>query len=253
MPKVSTKKKQTQDADLGSIFDHFEAQNPGGGTGGEPKKTPEVDLTALQAQITALSSRLEQSEATNRALLTQAPRTEPVQQTTAPAGIDLKGLPDPIEESEKYGIMLAERIAAHTKAVTEAAQNSMRSEQSQEKQIEELWEGFGKKYSDLAEDQDRVEFAATKVAKEAKAKGMDVSKYMFVTRDQFYADVAKKHEELFGKPSDGDDNDTPEEPDRTAGIFGGMESGGRPATGKQPPQGDMIKDLQDLQRKGGYF
>ena len=254
MAKVSTKKKAAQEQDLGSIFDHFEQQSQVGNGNTEQEKKDTVDVSALQAQITALTGRLDQAESTNRALLTQAPRMEQQQQTTVLTGPDLSKLPDPIEQPKEYAAALSAAITSYTTQQNEQMRSSMTREQTQEQQIQNLWSGFGRKYEDLAENQDRVEFAATLVAKEAKAKGIDVQRYMFTTSDQFYADVAKKYEETFGKPnSETEEKDPEPAADRTGGIFGGMESGGRPTSTGKEQQADMIKDLQDMQKKAGYF
>ena len=81
---------------------------------------------------------------------------------------------------------------------------------------------------------------------------------MFVSRDTFFDDVAAEVRKLGGIEDDedgGKGNDEPIEDDgRTAGIFGGQESGGKPNAGtvaKKP--GDMIKDIKDLQRASKFF
>ncbi len=142
--------------------------------------------------------------------------------------------------------------------------------------VDGLWEDFGDLYPDY--DQERVEFAAGKVAEKAKRKGIDVEKYMFVTSERFIKDTAKEYERLFGVPEEDDDDtsipkrtrkakpardgqtrnrrvrdDNDDDDGRSASIFGGQESGGRPGRREPNDELNMIDDIQALQRKTGFF
>jgi len=90
---------------------------------------------------------------------------------------------------------------------------------------------------------------------------------MFGSQEMFFEDVKTEYEKQFGPVSQGEEAEEAaqkprkkalaadvedDDEGRTAGTFGGQESGGRPAAGKLKP-GDMIKDLSDLQRKSGYY
>ncbi len=135
----------------------------------------------------------------------------------------------------------------------------------------------------MAEDKEKIDFVSTQVAKAAQRKGLDVERYMFLTQDKFLDDVAKKYIDVFGDPTESDDetedyDDTPrrrraaapararrqsvrrnreeEDDNRTGGIFGGNESGGRPSRSRDSDEESgpsMIDDIQNLQRKTGFF
>lgn len=265
---ISRKRRQEQkpeDHIPESIFDALSANPPGNDTGGdrasrkrEEKKGPSVD--DLIAQLSKLENRLEQAERSNMALTTAIPTTVPEKEPV----LNMDGLPDPVEQPKEYG----EAIARRTSDFTRALGDYHTKQQTQAKQGQgdtgALWEDFAEQYEPYTLDQDRIEYATDKVVKQAKRKGIDISRYMYGNSDRFFQDVVKVYDKTFGKPEvEVDLEPEPqqrraapvkedEEADRTGGIFGGMDQGGNRAPVK-PVAGDMVKDLQDLQRKSGYY
>jgi hypothetical protein len=257
-------------------LEFFGVQTPDGTAGAAPRgASKQVGPTVedLQKQVADLAKQLERSN-TER-LATIAAGTPVFQQQTPleQPQVDTSGLPDPITDPEGFNKGLNDRISR----AVETAQRNVSIEQSNQQSIQQradaLWEDFSEKYPWLKDKQDLVEFVAGKVAQRAQGKGLDLSRYMFVTPDLFFGDVIKGLGDLgVTQPSDEDPDgasgDTPataqgapqrpaqgsEPPDRTAGLFGGQDSGGRPAKGaEQDTPGDMLKDLKDLQRASGYF
>jgi hypothetical protein len=60
-------------------------------------------------------------------------------------------------------------------------------------------------------------------------------------------------DEIIPEPKRRTRSDDNEDEGRTAGIFGGNESGGAPARGKSEAKSDMITDLVQMQRRSGFF
>lgn len=285
MPPVSKKRKSTasQTEDLGDdIFAHFAAHNPGMDTGQSRTPAPKSNddasaellerIARLEGQNTALM------ELANRAPAYVAPHSggSPTQVDPAKLKIDLTGLPDAVDKPAEFAQELQTRMNAALEARTLALRTEFEGRSNQSSAADKLWANFAEAYPDHAAHRDRVEFIATKVAEEANARGLDLQRYMYGGK-QFIDDVAKRMDETFGPiggsgDDDGDDDDTPargmqrhgapmqrsrdddDDDGRTAGIHGGMESGGAPSgRGAAPKAGDMVKDLQDIQKRSGFF
>lgn len=266
MAKQTKKAARTQRAPTvethDSIFDHFAAHRPEYREYGTPDpatQTRPVDQTAenaeLRRQIAELNARLNSSGPA----IPRAPAPER-QAPIEPVQFSTEGMPDPSLEPEKYNAELQRRVNATVQTTLHASQQAQQAQHSDAQRAQTLWTQFSTQYPDWAEHQDRVRFAAEAVLSEAKNKGLDTEAYISTFSDTFCADVAKKMESIFGPlEKDDEDEELDETEDtgdagRTAGLFGGLEAGGKPAPapGKAPP-GDMIKDLQDLQRKSGFF
>ena len=96
----------------------------------------------------------------------------------------------------------------------------------------------------------------------AKARGIDPQRYITTGREQFFGDIASEYKALFGDrklgADDLDNTDTEDEGEdnsRAMSIFGGLEGSGKPQgkeTGKAA-LGDMVKDIQDIQRRTGFY
>lgn len=267
MAKVSkTRKNAAQEEQIGDIFQSLGQMTFDGGPEQvekveEPaKKGTEVDVTALMTQIGALQARQEQLEATNMALMA------PVRTTVAPQEpqkFTTEDLPDPVVEPEKYAEEINKRINASFQSQQNfnAAQNNEAN--TRKNQLDALWDDFVIAYPAIAEQTEKAEFAIGQVAKKAKTRGIDMDRYMFNNSSKFMQDVEKEFVRVFGELEDGEDDEpvvrrrgkqlaAEEDEGRTAGIFGGIESGNR-AVQQKPGPGDMIKDIQDLQRKSGFF
>lgn len=255
--KPSTKSRQPQQETEQTIFEQLaavsfgdndpgtDAQEQTGEQGKEQQQGKEQELlakiAALEARLGSLSAPLPQ-------------RTEPTP-PAAPGVLKLDGLPDPTVDPEGYARELQTRMADHQRQQVDYNNWQNDQRKKEEGRTAALWQDFAIKYGDYAEDKAKAEFAAQQVAQRAMARNIDVGRYMFEHTDRFLAEVVQVYDQVFGKP--GQDEDEPDETTRpatrTAGIFGGQESGGKPAGGKQPPQSDMIKELHDVQRKLGLY
>lgn len=248
-------KKSPQRA-TGPAFPDLQFQEP------EPEKTQDAGadqaklLADLQKQIGDLQADLDQQRKANLSLMAQPIVTAPVQEPTT---VDLKDLPDPTLEPEKYAAEVANRTTRYIGQVQQAQTARQQQTQQQNGRVEALWEDFAEKYPEWAERADQVEYAATKVAQRAAQRGVDVNRYMFGASSTYMQDVHKELEKVFGKieasADDVDDDGAPD--DRTAGFIGGQDSGGRAAKGEDNPaarfqQHSMFNDVQEWQRKTGF-
>lgn len=231
----------------------------------------------LEAQIAEISAQNKALTEQNSALLSSTVRnTVPVNQSEPPKApaLDLSGLPDPMTDLEGYTKAMTERVNAFVSAREQALvtniERNLTTQNAQQADLEgkadALWTAFDTKYGEKGWDSDLVEFAAAKVAQQAQAKGIDVQRYMFTTTDKYVDDVAK-YLETIAPPKAGEGEGEGEPPDpnadprsanpfengRTAGVFGGTESGGKPAKGKDEPATDLVTDLQNVQRAMGFY
>lgn len=239
-----------------SILDFFNLDERG-----NPKQAaPQVDaLDELQKRLTALEDENRRLRQTSQALQTAAPRVQ--QDIPAPPKLDLTdGLPDYVSDPEGFNRALAERVSAYTNGVVEhrdAQRNAAAQQQNDIKaKTDRLWKGFTEKYESLKDQTELVEFAAGRVLAEKQAQGLDIERYAFTSSEDFYEDVAKRVYTLnpaLAPKQDTDpfNRDVPE--GRTAGVFGGQESGGRPAEQSRDVPGDFIADVKALQKIGGFF
>lgn len=226
----------------------------------DSKKQP--DVAELLARLDTIQQRLDESERANIALTTAAPRATV---TAQPPQFNVEGLPDPVTHPQEYAAELAKRQHEYGQAYTKY-QADVAAASAPQGDANALWEDFTDRYGAYAEDQEGVEFAVSKALKKAQARGMDIDKYRFQNSDRFFRDVVAIYDERFGKPEglepepkqqqrkttrqpiedeDGDDG-------RASSIFGGSDASGIRAPAPPKP-GDMLKDIQDIQRKTGYF
>lgn len=237
---------------------------------------------ALSKQLADLQMRLSESEKANMALMT-TPSQWRSQTNEAPVEIkpESVALPDPALDPDGFDRAQGERQRIRYENQKRRDDFENRQKNNVQEKIDDLWFEFGERYPAMASDKERIDFVSTQVAKQAHKRGMDVERYMFLTRDKFIEDVAAKYEEVFGAPEE-DDNESNEVPSRsrraearprnrsrsnnrnrqedeyvgrTAGVFGGAESGGRPTRGREEEDTgpSMIDDIQALQRKTGFF
>jgi hypothetical protein len=212
-----------------------------------------AQLKALQDQIAALKGDLENQSAANRAMMAQ-----PLVQAAPQAPkMDMTNLPDPTLEPEAYASEVARRTTAYIGQVEQQRAAAAGAAQSETRRVDALWEDFTEKYPQYADKNDQVEYVATKLAQRAAARGLDVNKYVFGASGVFMSDVAKEMEKVFGK-ADTDTEAEDDEPDnRTAGLAGGQESGGRAVKPDEGPRsafapGSMFGGIQDWQAKTGF-
>jgi hypothetical protein len=187
---------------------------------------------------------------------------------------NMEGLPDPVINPKAYGEELAKRMASYNGEL-QAFHTAKQTAAPQGGNYDVLWEDFATANPSYADDQEGIEFATAKVIKNMQRRGVDTNRYMFQQSDRFFRDIVGAYNERFGKPGEdvleepktrrapvqGDATGTgrrPEEegdiePNRTGGIFGGVDGSSSGRTPRAPVAGDMIKDLHDLQRKSGYW
>jgi hypothetical protein len=247
-------------------------------------KTEEKDdkYEALAKQLANLQSEMAETQRANMALLSQNTGRSQVE-TFTEVKPESVALPDPALDPDGYDRALAQR--QNIRAENQRRQNDIQARRQQEAsdKVADLWENFQEKYPNIADDQDRIDFIASSLAKQAQRRGLDLERYMFVTADKFMDDVANKYYEVFGEPEGDNENDLEDAPrqrrsssrddtrrpsrrrdrqenepvGRTSGVFGGNESGGRPGgRGREDDDErgpDMIDDIQQLQLKTGFF
>jgi hypothetical protein len=163
-----------------------------------------------------------------------------------------------VADPEAYNLEINRRMDARIDQVVTSVSDKFKPQENDNSRVDALWEEFAEEYEDYAEHQDRVEFAATKVVQRASKKGVNLDAYMFTTSDQFFQDVTREMDKTFPKPVKEEpklEQKGPEDGEelRTGGIFGGAESGGKPAAGAKDDGGDLLTDLQDLQKASGFF
>lgn len=248
-------------------------ESKGGGDEGGPKTSEDTVLNLIKS-VEGLSSRMNQMQdsmlgmATGRTgALPQAPAEPKLQE------IDFAGLPNPVEDLDGYQKGINERmtttlqtnmraLSTHDRAVTAA--NDAVTQRG-----DNLWDTFQSRYypeleKDLPEEVKKrlksyAQAATTEVAARAQKKGVNLEAFMYGSSDLFLKEVFDETEAMLtplrAKP-EGEDKEhpTPEEIEahRTGGILGesGMKS--KKASGEDNDPG-MVSDIQELQKKGGYF
>lgn len=282
---MARKRKSAETREDTSIFEHFGL--PEGGRGSQQEReddakrrsennqTSEAGLAQLMRRLDALEKQNQSLQSANMALLSSQGGAKPQKQAPQTPGVDLSGLPDPVQDPDKYhkelNARLTRAISENVRAITAAEREQMTLQSTQKDRVDALWSEFREKYGDLAKNEEFVSYAADRVVDRARRKGVDTERYMFTTSDQFIDDVAAEVRKTFGKvldPADDDDrdeaerdgdddreDDTPDDDndERAAGLFGGPGTSGGGKKGGGEPKGDMIKDLTDLQRSSGFF
>jgi hypothetical protein len=280
-PQISRTRKQQSNipSDPNTLFDPIEHPDIGEDDDNlDPQ--PDQRVLDLERRLAEFQAQLEETQRANTALLAQAPRA---QNFEAPTPVKEKPLPDPAIDPDGFAVAMEERLRNRLEASNRTNYEASRTQRELTDRVEGLWEDFNSTYSDY--DQEKVEIAAGKVAEKAKRKGLDVEKYMFVSSDRFFRDTVKEYERLFGAPGeendeDVDDNDYDDAPrsrkarpasngktrnrrdrddddrddGRSASIFGGQESGGRPGKSRKDDEGpSMIDDIHNMQTRTGFY
>lgn len=260
------KKAPAQDNIPESIFDALNQNSPGGAGEGKPSpQASEPTVAELMEQLKGLQTRIDSTERANLALSTASPTV--VQEPKEPT-FSLDGLPDPIDDAKGYAAELASRQAKYQGELQNFYTQKQNNTAAQTDNAGALWDDFKEQFGDYAEDMEGVEFATLKARNAAQRRGLDLNKYMYQNSDRFFRDVIKHYDARFGKPGEEEDDvdvapaprrkakrmsDQDEDDGRTSGVFGGLDASGGNRVPKAPPVGDMIKDLQDVQRKTGYY
>jgi hypothetical protein len=188
--------------------------------------------------------------------------------------VSIDGLPDPNLDPNAYTSELAKRINGVIEARTHSVRTEVQSEMAQNQSVQQLWSRFSAQYPEWAAHEQLVGVVANDVATKAQAKGLDLKRYMFGNSDLYLADVAKelstKYGALVPKEEDGSEGEDDGVQSGERGpipahgadldsgrteIFGGQESGGKPARqGDEPPvKSGLMADLTAIQRKMGLI
>lgn len=209
----------------------------------------------LLARIEALTSQVSGLQSTNTALMSQ-----PQMHNAPPAPtLDLSNMPDPTLDPEAYAretIMRQQKFNESQRAVQEY---NAQQQQVEQRRLNALWEQFQEAHPGY-DNIEQIEFVTRKVVQRAADRGLDVNKYMYANSAGFMNDVVHEYDKIFGQPANDDDDDDNDvsgtieaADDRSAGIFGGMESGGKPAQGGKDKPGDMFDDIKAFQKKTGFY
>jgi hypothetical protein len=265
-PAISRRKRQPEPRDDAIPETIFDSINPKRGDA-------QPSVADLMARLATMNERLDASERERSYESVRAappPQAVPVAVPEEPK-LNLQGLPDPVVDKDAYAAEIVKRSIEYQNSV--ASFQKQRSDAATPKPMgdpDALWDDFIKTYPDYAADETRIRFATAEVAKKLGKKGVDAQRYMFLRSDQFFKDITKEYDDVFGAPADDDEAEPPrrrkvatksaeaEEDDETgrdAGIFGGQPLGSPETQQAQErsPVGDMIKDIHDLQRKSGYY
>ena len=222
---------------------------------------PNPEYEALTKRLDEMAAQLRAAQNTNAALMAQPTIVNPPKFRTE---IDPNALPDPLENPKEYALALGKQNKEIAEGVVAQSRMTQDQAQTEAQKIANLWNRFGAMdiYKPYAANPDQVEFVANKVVAEKRAQGLDVQKYVFMGSDQFMADVVAQYDKTFGKPkvagAEDDEGDTTDDTDdnRTVGIMGGVETGGKPVTAAAPTAAqdtaDMFQDVRAWQQKSGF-
>jgi hypothetical protein len=239
-------------------------QNKSEGAGGY-----DVAMKALQDQIAMLREAQNRNSRTSSALMSQTGVDQPPQVITE---MNLENLPDPVTDPQGYAREIAKRgqemIASQRNYDAWAATKQKQSATA----YDTVWNKFTQDHPEYAAHEKLVKAAATSVIAEARSRNLDPNKLVLGDTENFFEDVMKEMRDMAGgdtifKAEDDtdetDDNNAgasgasletedEDDPDRTAGVFGGQDSGGRPNPSAKPVETDMFKDIREFQQKNGW-
>ncbi len=266
-------KKEKDESYLDFLGVGEEKPGEGEGEGGE-KPTQDDQIAGLMKTIEGLSTTVDtlQQQVTRGA---QAPAQAPVILSEPKLkDISFDGLPDQTENPEGFATALNARMSDtlrdNMRAMSEFNAAKTAAASAGETRTEQLWDDFQDQYMtklelDLPKGMEAlpyVEVAAKAVAKRAGRRGLDLDRYMY--QGSFMQDVFTEADKVL-KPfrgsgegkgeGEGEKHPTPEEVEeanRTGGIFG-TGGAGETGGGEKPDKSTLISDLQEIQKKSGFF
>lgn len=211
------------------------------------ENTPSI--ADLQAQVAALNAQLSSRNTDYVAATSQAVKPLPPKRMTK---VDTTNLPDPSVEPEKYAEEVTKRTEEYLASQKAYADWEQAEQNTSNNRANALWAQFQEKYPQYADKFDQVEFVATKVAREAASRGLDLDKYMYGHADKFMADVDERLKKTFAtEDADDDSSDDDDADTRTVGMFGGSEGGQKPTKGAGPDL-DPFKAVREFQLRTGF-
>ena len=270
MAPAKRRAKSQEEVIPDSIFDSLDPE------AARKAAVKEPNIADLMAQLGELKGKVEAYS--DIAQYRPALASEPTSQVTLPEQpkLDFSKMPDPVQYPDEYAAELTNRQFTYQAKLTTyndavKAANTPRPLGD----IDALWNDFVEAHPEYAENDKRFRFALGETAKHMSARGIDFSKYIFQSTDQAFDAIMKEYDDTFGSPEAQDEGEEeapleahpanlPEkrarrsreddgDEGRTEGIMGGTERGSSIPGIQRVPAGDMIKDMQDMQRKSGYF
>lgn len=163
--------------------------------------------------------------------------------------VDLKGLPDPVSETDKWQGELASRVNAAMDAREQAIRVETAAQAEQERLGNNLWDGFKKAHPEWAEHQMAVAAAAQQVNQGLINKKVDVVSLMQQQPDLFYKEIVEVLDKNFA-PLKGKKDEEETEEEGPAQVFGGSpgKAGGLLEAGQ-----DMEQDNKAWMREMGEW
>ncbi len=250
-PKKIAKQAEPEYRDIYGALEH-----------GSSEIEPENKGPDLSGQLSELMKRVDQLSADNLVLRSQQMQPQQVQQVVQQSQQTEQApeMPDPILNPTGHAKWLEDRLVSKVTKLLADQQATAQQVQQSTSAYDQLWDTFVSQPGNEAwmDEPEKVQVAALKVTKAAKARGLDPEKYMLQNRDMFFKDLSSTLEADFGKPG-GDDDEADEgdvdgdDVDRTAGIASGQQAPiSKPAAGSKGAP-DMFGDLTSIQRKGGWY
>lgn len=225
--------------------------------GPEPDKTDvkadtETQIASLLGRIEQLSQSVSSLQETNSALLSRPQVVYAEPQYVAPQ--QDQGMPDPLENPDAFTNVLTERILNRVNDLMNEDRRAQDNVSAAQNASDELWEDFSGSYSHWEDYPDQIGYIAQKVLDDAKKKGKDPERYVFVTRDQYFKDIDAKARQMFGHLlEDGDDGSDDSDTDRSGGVWPGQGAPMPRPSQKQSMGTDMIVEIQKLQKESGFY
>jgi hypothetical protein len=254
MPKDDDKKSPEMFPQIGS-----EAPPEGGDDFMEGFKTREDaekgigEMKAAQDKLTEELARSNAHQETMQGMIDQLLAGQPAQPLQAPAPtLDYSKLPDPVEDKDGFARGVLEQTEAIVAHQTEAANAATNTVQSQQRQLDSLWDKFQDDYPDLADYSEYVEVAAREEVSKARARGIDSDQLIFKSPDRFLKSVADSTREKVQK-LEARFKKEPDDPARDKGLSGGSHEIGSGTEAGSKELGSMTQDLKKVQKESGFF
>lgn len=220
--------------------------------GAQPDVPNANKIAELEAKIAGLSTQLSEAQRMSTAVA-MTPAVKAIPQV--PTEIDWSNMPDPVKDAPGYQAEVAKRVHSFNEAVAVAKDAAKSAAQTAEEKLATLREGFKKRYAGVKVRASVLDAYGEDAVKAIVAAEKDPRLYVFGQTDKFYDDIAARlREDGYAipdptQPGNGEDL-------RTAGINGGMESGGKPAKGKEPDDAapaDSFTSVRAFQQKHGWY
>lgn len=226
----------------------------------EPQKK-QTTIDDVMGQLSTLQREVKKA--------TERKPTPQAQQKIVSAGekspVDIKGLPDPVMDSEGFNRALLERLDQEVERRFAKRDERASQQTSQATKAEKLWKQFEKKYPKYAKNRDITEFAASRVVRDLTEEGEDAEAFIEEDRDGFFERIISKVDSSFKGVINSDDDeddekggDQEDEGQGYASLFGG-DSGKGKKKGKQDsddskePEGGIVSILRKRQLESGYY